>query len=211
MNKYTEATKRPYGYLFIDLKQNTPEEDRLKTDVFENTPEEDRLKTDVFDSVPDNKRCSPNMVGGRVEEYINRDTPEDSQLEDRRTSEQTYLLNQPEEKMPSCDDCGLVFESVPDLARHMNRWCPENNDLKRQRDEDDVMPSKKPRLEEQTIIDDGEDVAFTKLAELAREANEDKWESKFDKYVKDGVTEEEARLKANRKLNDEDLDQLMSR
>ena len=34
MNKYTEETKRAYGYLFIDLKQNTPEEDRLKTDIF---------------------------------------------------------------------------------------------------------------------------------------------------------------------------------
>jgi hypothetical protein len=36
MIKYIEATKRPYKYLFIDLKQNTPEEDRLKTDIFEN-------------------------------------------------------------------------------------------------------------------------------------------------------------------------------
>ena len=34
MIKYTEATKRPYGYLFIDLKQNTPEEERLKIDIF---------------------------------------------------------------------------------------------------------------------------------------------------------------------------------
>jgi hypothetical protein len=33
MIKYIEATTRPYGYLFIDLKQNTPEEDRLKTDI----------------------------------------------------------------------------------------------------------------------------------------------------------------------------------
>ena len=115
--------------------------------------------------------------------------------------------------MPSCDDCGLMFENIPDLARHMNRWCPENNDLKRKRgdDEDDNIPSKKSRLEEQTIIDEGEDVAFTKLAELAREANEDKWESKVDKYVKDELTEEEARLKVNRKLNDEDLEQFMSR
>jgi hypothetical protein len=40
-------------------------------------------------------------------------------------------------------------------------------------------------------------LAFTKLAELAREANEDKWKSKVDKYVNDGLTEEEARLKAN--------------
>jgi hypothetical protein len=73
------------------------------------------------------------------------------------------------------------------------------------------IPSQKSRLEEQTNIDEGEDVAFTKLAELAREANEDKWESKVDKYVKDRLTEEEVRMNANRKLNDEDLEQFMSR
>jgi hypothetical protein len=57
---------------------------------------------------------------------------------------------------------------------------------------------------------EGEDIAFTKLAELAREASEDKWESKVDKYVNDGLTEEEARLNANRKLNGVDLNQIMS-
>ena len=158
------------------------------------------------------------MTGGRVGEYINRDTREVSQFEDKPQSEQTYLRDfekdhrNIEEKMPSCDDCGLIFENISDLARHMNRWCPENNDLKRKRedDEDDYKESKKSRLEEQTIIDEGEDIAFTKLAELAREANEDKWESKVDKYVNDGLTEEEARLKANRKLNGVDLDQFMS-
>jgi hypothetical protein len=40
-------------------------------------------------------------------------------------------------------------------------------------------------------------IAFTELTTLAREANEDKWESKVDKYVNDGLNEEEARLKAN--------------
>jgi hypothetical protein len=32
-----------------------------------------------------------------------------------------------------------------------------------------------------------------------------------DKYVEDGLTEEETRMKANRKLNDEDLEQFKSR
>ena len=41
---------------------------------------------------------------------------------------------------------------------------------------------------------------------MAREANEDKWESKVDKYVNDGLTEEEARLKVNQKLNGIELD-----
>jgi hypothetical protein len=67
-------------------------------------------------------------------------------------------------------------------------------------DEDVFKDSKKARLEEQTIIDEGEDIALTKLTELAREASEDKWESKVDKYVNDGLTEEEARLNANRKF-----------
>ena len=204
MIKYTETTKRPYGYLFIDLKQNTPEEDRLKTDI--------------FDSVPDIKSCSPNMMGGRVVEYINKDTREVSQFEDKPHSEQTYLRDFEKDdrnirkKMTSCDECGLIFENISDLARHINRWCRENNDLrgKREDDEDDYKESKKARLEEQTIIDEGEDIAFTKLAELAREANEDKWESKVDEYVNDGLTEEEARLKDNRKLNGVDLDQFMS-
>ena len=65
-----------------------------------------------------------------------------------------------EEQMPSCDDCGLIFENISDLARHMNnhlKW-------KREDDEDDYKESKKARLEEQTIIDEGEDIAFTKLA-----------------------------------------------
>jgi hypothetical protein len=46
-----------------------------------------------------------------------------------------------------------MFENIPDLATHMNRRCPENNDLKRKRedDEDDYNRSKKARLDEQTM------------------------------------------------------------
>ena len=82
------------------------------------------------------------MVGGSVEEYINRETREVSQFEDKPQSEQTYLRDfekdhkNIEEKMPSCDDCGLMFENIPDLARLMNKWCPENNDLKRKREDE---------------------------------------------------------------------------
>lgn len=33
MSKFADGTKRPYGYLFIDLKRNTPEEDRFKAGI----------------------------------------------------------------------------------------------------------------------------------------------------------------------------------
>lgn len=31
---YTDATKEKYGYLFIDLKPDTPENFRLRTNIF---------------------------------------------------------------------------------------------------------------------------------------------------------------------------------
>ena len=118
MIKYTEATSGSYGYLFIDVRQSTPVENILKADI--------------FNSVLANKRCSPNMVGSRVDEYINRDTREVGQFEDKPQNEQTYFSNfekdhrNIEEKMPSFDDCGLMFGNISDFAKHMNRWCPEN-------------------------------------------------------------------------------------
>jgi hypothetical protein len=57
MIKYTEATKRPYGYLFIDLKQNTPEEERLKIDIFN-------------DHITDTSSLN-GMIGGGNTEYTN--------------------------------------------------------------------------------------------------------------------------------------------
>ena len=47
MNKYTETTKRPYGYLFINLKQNTPEEERLNTDIFYGVPGKESVRCNV--------------------------------------------------------------------------------------------------------------------------------------------------------------------
>ena len=29
----------------------------------------------------------------------------------------------------ACDDCGLLFENVHDLQRHVKNWCPEKEDL----------------------------------------------------------------------------------
>ncbi|VDI78914.1 Hypothetical predicted protein [Mytilus galloprovincialis] len=58
MNKYIEGVKRPYGYLFIDLKQNTLEEERLKIDIFN----EQNQKVDSSDV----------MIGGGMAQYKKR-------------------------------------------------------------------------------------------------------------------------------------------
>ena len=53
MKLFEEATSRPYGYLVIDLKSSTSEQDRLQTDIFESTdqhafepPDEETLSDD---------------------------------------------------------------------------------------------------------------------------------------------------------------------
>lgn len=110
----------------------------------------------------------------RVEEYIKRDTREASQFEDKPKREETYLRDfekdhkNIEENMLSCDDCGLMFENISDLARHMNKWCPENNVLRRKRedDEDDHKQSKKTRLEEQTNFDEGGRHSFHEISRI---------------------------------------------
>ena len=47
-----------------------------------------------------------------------------------------------------------MFENVSDLMRHLKRWCPENNDFKRKREDDnDGIPFKRSKIDVQ--IEDG--------------------------------------------------------
>lgn len=60
-------------------------------------------------------------------------------------SEQTETA-MPSGDMPSCDYCGLLFENMHDLHRHVKRWCPESFPLKRKRDDEndeDQLPFEK--------------------------------------------------------------------
>ena len=41
MKRFEEATSRPYGYLVVDLKSSTSEQDRLRTVIFESTDRQD--------------------------------------------------------------------------------------------------------------------------------------------------------------------------
>jgi len=50
--------------------------------------------------------------------------------------------------MISCDDCGVVLESLHDLQRHIKTWCPEKNPLKRKQTEalyEEMEPNKKAK------------------------------------------------------------------
>ena len=63
LRKYHEATSKPYGYLLIDFKQETPEDQRVVTDIIPGDHTLDEIPT---------KQCSekPPDVDGQGEEAI---------------------------------------------------------------------------------------------------------------------------------------------
>lgn len=49
----------------------------------------------------------------------------------------------------SCDDCGIVFENLHDLQKHIKTCCPEQNQLKGKQPEalsEEIEPSKKNKV-----------------------------------------------------------------
>ena len=70
MKRIEEATLRPYGYLVLDLKSSTSEQDRLQTEMFESTDQHD------FEP-PDEETLSDDEDASSVEslDYINEHGP----------------------------------------------------------------------------------------------------------------------------------------
>ena len=98
MWKYDTATERPHGYLLVDFKQSTKESDRLRPNVLDQ------------------------MLGIKVQNTSNQVQSDES---NRRDHINTSFDEQDIDNMPSCDDCGLVFDSIHDVLKHVKSWCPE--------------------------------------------------------------------------------------
>lgn len=117
LRHFKEATSKPYGYLLVDLKPTTPEHLRLRIDVL--NPIKPQERTTVPHSSRDipTDRTHHELVPLRTQQSI--------------AEKSDFQYTTPDfEDMPSCDDCGLVFENMHDLQRHVKRWFPENGKRK---------------------------------------------------------------------------------
>ncbi|KAK3727750.1 hypothetical protein QZH41_005214 [Actinostola sp. cb2023] len=56
LHKYEAAVERPYGYLFVDLKPNTPEECRLRTNVLPNDPPQTGGQLDAMKTIAEQEK-----------------------------------------------------------------------------------------------------------------------------------------------------------
>ena len=84
-----------------------------------------------------------------------------------------------------CKDCGILFQSVPDLFRHQDKHCPER---------------RKRKLE---IIADNE--GFQKLIERARKLNAGEFNKMMKKYIKKGLNKNKARRQVEKDLIENDF------
>ena len=119
MVKHMEATKRPFGYLLIDLKQNTSDDQGLKTDIFEGFVR----KKYVYSNINQSSDLSTfPMVGegnsGRTVNYKRENSTEIHQSDNNPQS-----VNM-EKQNPSCIDCETLFSIPFDVQRHIKRGCP---------------------------------------------------------------------------------------
>ncbi|CAC5385559.1 unnamed protein product [Mytilus coruscus] len=191
LEKIDESTSQPFDYLLPDLKPTTPKSNRLLANVLQ----QQSSKSNEVIPTPNNIKTDPHSAVP----YSYVDDP----------SEQTY------ENIPSCDDCGVVLDIMHDLQRHIKHWCPENESLKRKRDNEELdneNPSKKSASEwveydsgsgdssevGDVNIDDNE--GYKTLLHAAIDTAKDTWDKEYDKYVKEGMDKEDVIQRSNQKI-----------
>jgi hypothetical protein len=198
MDEYQAATERPYGYLFIDLKQTTPEDLRLRTNIFQHIKVHPNYN---FHSVPD-----------RDIEHFSAPTGL-SENHNKCTESLPLIMNERKPNVPQsidclertnfCIDCGSMYATPWDIQRHYKRGCPEaNSDT-----DEDHSPSKKIKLcedsetetAEVTVeLDESDDQpAFQPFVNEAYNTYEKEFGDKVDQLLQDGETRKNAELKAD--------------
>ncbi|WAR24132.1 YMD3-like protein [Mya arenaria] len=182
MNAFAKATKYPYGYLLVDLKPFTAENDRLKYD----------LKQKHFYGENVLPEWTNREQGSRETVIKENDM---SKLHHSTVGVQTVHIDDQEETMAEkakpCDDCGLLFDSIHDVQRHVKSgWCPET------RETIGEPPEKRRKTEEESDdamdVDIEENDGFRHLWEIAHKENRDKFNKLYDQYIEDGYNEDDS-------------------
>jgi len=192
MTKYKEGTQRPYGFLFIDLKQNTPDEERLKTDIFKDNMGNDSYSRQMIDS-------PPFMLGGSK---ISKDKNKGGYITDDTSQIVQSTDNSPDINMDkqvqnhSCIDCGLLFSTPFDVQRHVKRGCPfqedENEAKKLKYDESVYSDDSDESLDDNSDMDDS---AFNPIINEVYKKLHNEYESKIETIKKEQELSETAAKK----------------
>ena len=199
LSSYKMATSKPYGYLAIDLKPDTPNDKRLWPNVFEQTskaptaeqPYYSEQKTSPEEQTVVDPSSDPNFrKPGHCQSYpltdlktYKRGTPPlpfQFSKEPINVEDMASIMAR-----ASCDECGLLFETLSDLQNHVRNWCYGQSDRKR------------PRLESQSSEEEENDNhAFINMANEIKEETQERFKAHVQKYQADGFTLKQAKEEA---------------
>lgn len=178
LKQFVKATKYPYGHLLVDLKPFTPEHQRLKC-IRQNSP---------------NSEATSHVTPQETikEEVVPKVNHSSSDVQ----SDQIVDLAEPTmtEKMNSCDDCGLLFDTPHDVQRHVKRgWCMENKE---------ESPNKKQKMEEDDSDDENnkENNGYLQLWKRAKDSNIERYNKIYQKLKDDGEESDTAQEMADERV-----------
>ncbi|WAR05156.1 YMD3-like protein [Mya arenaria] len=182
LNMFAKATKRPYGYLLVDLKPFTPNNQRLTCIEPEQYVDEMcDLEREHHVTVP--KTINTGQIPTNHHSSIGIQT--------------VHIVEENMDKGQACDDCGQLFESGHDVQRHVKSgWCPENRE----------PPAKRAKLDEkitdEEITDDSveDNTGYQHIWYLARGYSIPKFNNLYDQFIGDGENEDDADELANERV-----------
>ena len=176
MKLFVKATKYPYGYLLVDLKPFTHEDNRLKCLM----PGHQIHKKEHV--------TQQNAIKGDMTQEMNHSSFGGQSVHINSSPEQENM-----DKGHSCDDCGLVFDSAHDVQRHVKRgWCPEYGDDKKRKHEE-INDS-----DHDDSVEDNE--AYIQLWERAIVSNNGKYDTMYNKLIEDGEESDDAHEMADDRI-----------
>ena len=197
LNTYRMATSKPFGYLLIDLKPDTSNDKRLWPNVFLQTNKLPTAEQPYF--YYSEQKASPEEQTDPRSHLNFRDPEQPHPLADLKTynrgvpplhfqfSKEPMNVEDMASIMAraSCDECGVLFETLSDLQNHVRNWCYGGSDTKR------------PRLESQSSEEEENDnIAFINMANEIKEETEERFKAYVQKYQADGFTLKQAKEEA---------------
>ena len=191
LKKFDDATAEPFSYLLVDLKADTKEKDRFQTDILAIKEQIEPPPPHSVKGTQRDNNCKEEIYIGTMDEHTSKFIP---------LEKETYA---------PCDDCGMVFENIHDLQRHVKKWCPDG--------QPSGLPTKRIKLEEdlpivqELLIPDAELPVYEIMMKQSKDENEELWKKRVTKYMHEGLSEDEAVEKADKKMEGSDMDLFMKK
>jgi hypothetical protein len=176
LDQFQQATKEPYGYLVVDLKQETPDSDRLLSNILHTKRKDQTCMPQLaLDSQPDSITYCASKE--------NMDINQPSHIS----------MQQSDTAIPSCIDCGLLFASPMDIQKHVKRGCAENED------EPLVKRSKYNNHDKAQEIKN--DAVWGDMVQEAYNLHDDDYLERVQEYEDEGMTNKKAQRRASDDLH----------